>query len=112
MTKPFTNADLDACGEHVAEFGELDADLIDRLIAELRRLQSEQRWNEVDLKMLAALRTVDNCIGGWREVIAELDDLGKSEAVGKAMWACLNQIDRVRPGIRAAIAKAEQQAAE
>jgi hypothetical protein len=39
MGEPLTDADLDACAEHVAEFGDLNADLIDRLIAEVRRLQ-------------------------------------------------------------------------
>ncbi len=31
--------------------------------------------------------------GGWRELIAELDEMPKSESVGKAMWAALDQID-------------------
>lgn len=35
-------------------------------------------------------------IGGWREVIAELDDMPKNEALGKAMWICLDQIDEFK----------------
>ena len=59
-----------------------------------------------ELKRVLAL--VDSFIGGWREVIAELDDMSKSEALGKAMWACLNQIDLTRKEIRAALAQAKE----
>ena len=45
--------------------------------------------------------------GGWREVIAELDDMPKSEVLGKAMWACLDQIDIWKKQTKAVIAKAE-----
>jgi len=37
---------------------------------------------------------------GWREVIAEIDDLPKNEALGKAMWACLDQIDALLARLR------------
>lgn len=39
-------------------------------------------------------------VGGWREVIAEWDDFGKSEALGKAMSASLDQIDVWRGDVR------------
>lgn len=39
-------------------------------------------------------------LGGWREVIAEIDDLPKHEALGKAMWACLDQIDDIKQSYR------------
>lgn len=43
-------------------------------------------------------------IGGWRELIAMLDDMQKDEAVGKAMWAALDQIDETRARLRALVA--------
>ena len=57
-------------------------------------------------ELLAALESLAPLLGGWREVIAEIDDLAKNEALGKAMWACLDQIDAAKSAIRAAIAKA------
>ena len=49
------------------------------------------------LESLAAcrkmLREIQTLLPGWREVVAEIDDLPKSEVLGKAMWAVLNQMD-------------------
>lgn len=63
-------------------------------------------------KLLDACQKGRLLSNGWREVIAELDDMPKSEALAKAMWACLNQIDRWRKEAKAAIAEAEPKVAE
>ena len=60
---------------------------------------------------MALLADVSRFIGGWRELIADLDDLSKNEATGKAMWAALDQIDRVSPRLRMMSAKAKGAAA-
>jgi len=39
-------------------------------------------------------------LGGWRELIAMLDDMQKDEAVGRAMWVALDQIDRAKAALR------------
>ncbi len=60
--------------------------------------------------LLEACEQIAPLLGGWREVIAGLDDMPKDEVLGKAMWACLDQIDEAGKLIRAAIAKAQGQA--
>jgi len=62
-------------------------------------------------KLIAAAKAVLENIGGWRELIAELDDMPKNEAVGKAMWAALDQVDGCKKALRAAIKDAEAQPA-
>lgn len=57
-------------------------------------------------ELLEVIEAIMPLLGGWREVIATLDDMPKGEALGKAMWACLDQIDASKEDIRAAIAKA------
>ncbi len=54
----------------------------------------------------AVARDIEELIGGWRELIAELDDMPKSEALGKAMWAALDQIDQTTKLLHVAIVKA------
>ena len=49
----------------------------------------------------ALVTTLRAEIGGWRELIAMWDDAQKDEAVGKAMWAALDQIDRTKAALRA-----------
>ena len=58
-------------------------------------------------EIFAALKAISVHIGGWRELIAMLDDMPKNEVVGKAMWAALNQIDDLGEQARTALAKAE-----
>ena len=55
--------------------------------AELARLREQVR------QLREGLKSTYGVIGGWREVIAELDNMPKDEVLGKAMWACLDQID-------------------
>ena len=55
----------------------------------------------LDLACLAI--RASNQIGGWREMIALLDDKGLSEVEAKAMWAALNQIDEWRKLVRQVI---------
>jgi hypothetical protein len=38
-------------------------------------------------------------LGGWRELIAMLDDMQKDEAVAQAMWVALDQIDRAKAAL-------------
>jgi hypothetical protein len=58
-----------------------------RLLLQNERLQKVLKWG------------LDH-VGGWREVIAEWDDFGKSEALGKAMLTSLDQIDVWRGDVR------------
>lgn len=58
------------------------------------------------LDLLKACEDIAHELAGWREMIAELDDYGVPEHVGKAMWAALNQMDRRKTQLRAAIEKA------
>lgn len=57
---------------------------------------AEQRGRE-PLKEIAEL------LPGWREVVAEIDDLPKSEVLGKAMWATLNQMDDMKKRLDTAL---------
>jgi hypothetical protein len=60
-------------------------------------------------RLLEALTEVESLIGGWREMVAELEDFCSEPVRLSAMIAALNQIDRCRPMIRAALATARQQ---
>lgn len=46
------------------------------------------------------LRRVYNELPGWRELITELDDMPKDEAIGQAMWVVLDQMDYAKAVIR------------
>lgn len=62
------------------------------------------RDSEYVKALVAAARDLGPLLGGWREVICEIEDLGpKDEAIGRAMWAALDQIDRSRTALRAAL---------
>ncbi len=73
------------------------ADALDALQAEKDALQ---KWCDA-LADIAA--QIDGYLGGWREMIAELDDYVGPSATGKAMYAALNQIDRIKPDLRAIV---------
>ncbi len=45
-------------------------------------------------------------LGAARELVAELDDMPKDEALGKAMWSSLDQIDSLRKRLAAVPAPA------
>lgn len=46
-----------------------------------------------------ALEKIKRLLPGWREVVAELDDMQKPEALGQAMWVTLNQMDEVKASL-------------
>lgn len=84
--------------EETVERFEMDNGPEARELAEyLNSLEHDNAALRADLRAMLPL------MAGWREVIAEIDDLPKSEALGKAMWACLNQIDDHRTAIRAVL---------
>lgn len=60
---------------------------------------------EREAETMRALREVSNYLGGWREMIAELEDFCSEPVRLKAMVAALDQIDRLRPYIRRALAQ-------
>ncbi|MFA5376537.1 MAG: hypothetical protein WC455_12395 [Dehalococcoidia bacterium] len=51
------------------------------------------------------LKIIEAEIPGWREVVAEIDDLAKSESLGKAMWVTLDQMDGALKFIHTLLAK-------
>lgn len=59
-------------------------------------------------KLLEEVKYVKDRIDGWREVIAELDDMAKSEPLGKAMWVCLDQIDIWKNSAKRALSEADK----
>jgi hypothetical protein len=75
-------------------------------------MESRGRMIAAVPRLLDALRTVLPLLGGWREVIAELDDMPKSCSLSKAMWASLDQIDEARKELGAAIRLATEGTAE
>jgi predicted nucleic acid-binding Zn-ribbon protein len=66
------------------------------------------RLEAINAELLKTVSMGLSLVPGWREVIAELDDMPKNEVLGKVMWACLNQIDSWKKQANAAIAKAKQ----
>ena len=53
--------------------------------------------------LLTAAKALLPLMGGWRELIAMLDDMPKDESVGKAMWAALDHIDHTKRALRALV---------
>ncbi len=86
---------------------------VEALIVENERLRETFKQCDCGLtgqtsRLREVLDYVAPLLGGWREVIAEIDDLGKDEVLGKAMWAALDQIDDVKKKIRAVLEGIEE----
>lgn len=67
-------------------------------------LQAKMRDTNLQNSVLREMVQRGLCeIGGWRELVAMLDDLRKPAPVGSAMWAALDQMDRWRKDARKAV---------
>lgn len=73
------------------------AGLQNDVVAACEQLKEKERLNGELRDLIEAAKAQ---IGGWRELIAEWDDVQKSSALGEAMYVALNQIDEWRTQAR------------
>lgn len=77
-------------------------------LAELERLHTGHGCDEEKLlayirDLEAALEQACDWLGGWREVVCEIEDMGPPEHLAKAMYAVIDQMDKFREQAAAAL---------
>ena len=81
----------------VVEHGEETVSILESLAASRNE---NKKMREITEKIRVLLP-------GWREIVAEIDDLPKPFELGKAMWAVLDQMDESGNRLTALIKKGE-----